>query len=199
MKRNKIWDLTPREMQIAETWANLGFNSRAAQDKLGLSMARVEHVIYEPRARKYIDHLKHVKSEISNTADITKRFMSPEWVMGETIKLYQGIPEMGDLSKTIKDDCMEFIASRPGDAGEMKDMLDELIKRIDENVRMFKSISDQKQSTLNMISKFQKEFGESINEDTMRIMTMTQDEIIIEAEKLTDDIKKIKEEDWRKK
>lgn len=81
---------------------------------------------------------------------------------------------------------------------ETSPKIDLLIKNIENNVKIFKDLSDRKSTSLNMIAKFHKEFGETLNEETMRIMTMPQKEIMDEAERLVKEIRELNSVGWLK-
>lgn len=104
MKRDSKWNLTPREMEIINAWVESEFSTVDTMAALGISKGRVEAVIYEPRAKEYIDTIKKGESDVRTNADITKRFMSQEWILGEVIKLYDSIPDMGDIVQIIRED-----------------------------------------------------------------------------------------------
>lgn len=194
MRDNKVRrELTPRMKEVLGVWSKNNFKIPAAARELGVSESYVSKIVYDGKNREFISELRRSRTEVAKSVDVAKLFLSPQWLLGEILKIYQSIPEISDLTKMIRNDCKDFIETHPED----RELLDDMIKRIEENTKIFINLSKKKEDTLKLINMYQKDFGDSLNEENVRIMTMSRRELAEEAEKLIENIRNSKEADWK--
>lgn len=203
--------LTPKELLLVECYHKHRGDKKKIAEEMGYSYSTVLNYLNRKTIK---EHLKEtINDSISVEADVNsieelldtkdndnlkkeviekaRKAPTLEWIILELSKLYEQIPDIPNITLAIDEAVKTYMVD-----GEIKpEELSAIVcAKIDANIKIQKEIQAMKLRTMNAIKDYNTKFGEVVNNETIKYLTMDTHSLLDEADKVLVDIRSLKKD-----